>query len=366
MKILIINTVRFQLNGISSVIMNYFRKMDKQDMQIDFLVISDMDENYRSEIEAEKSRIFYLSRKKNPFQYVIGLNKIIKREKYDVVHIHGNSATMTLETGISKWNKVPVIIAHSHNTTCSHLKIHELLYPIFRKTYTHGMACGVEAGKWLFRDDPFTVLKNGIDLEVFAYDEDIRDEYRKKLGIRDEDVLIGHIGNFVEQKNHTFLLDAFSKLAKRSDQYKLLLIGAGPLFEMMKEKACQLGIQDAVIFLGKTTEAAKYYQAMDLFMLPSLYEGLPLVLVEAQAVGLACVVSEKVARESDLTGEMKFIPIEDSGVWADALEEAAAECKEGRKNKSIIRQQKITDAGYNISNNANYMKELYQNYLQSL
>lgn len=364
MKVLIINTVQFQLNGISSVIMNYFRKMNKEEMQIDFLVMSDMNESYRSEIEAAKSRIFYLPRKKNPFQYVIGLNKIIKREKYDVVHIHGNSATMTLETGISKWNKVPVVIAHSHNTTCSHMKIHEMLYPIFKRTYTHGMACGEEAGKWLFREEPFEVLKNGIDLKKFGFDEAVRKEYRKGLGIQEGEVLVGHIGNFLEQKNHTFLLDSFSELLKKDSRYRLLLIGEGYLFDEMKEKAHQLGIQESVIFLGKTTEVAKYYQAMDLFVLPSLYEGLPVVLIEAQAAGLPCIVSDKVAKESDLTGNMRFIPIEEPGIWADTVIENVINCNDERNTRSIEWQKKIMDAGYDISSNANYMRELYQRYLE--
>ena len=332
-------------------------------MQIDFLIMDSIYDKYRYELEREGANIFYLPRKENPIQYIHGLNKILKQEKYDIVHVHGNSTTTTIEAAIAKWNKVPVRIVHSHSTACEHMIVHKLLYPVFKRCYTHAMACGKAAGKWLFRNQKFEILKNGIDLKRFLYNETIRQVYREKIGIKEE-ILIGHTANFFEEKNHTFLLDVFAELLKRDQKYRLLLIGDGYLMEDMKAKTEQLKIQDYVIFLGRTKEVDKYYQAMDIFVLPSHREGLPVVLVEAQAAGLPCIVSDRVSRESNLSDEVRFVPIDDYKVWADILEAVGMNCFLDRESICEQWQNKITEAGYDISSNANHMKELYLKYLE--
>lgn len=363
MKTLVISTVAFQLNGITSVIMNYFRNINKEDMQIDFLIMDEIYDKYRHELEREGARIYYLPRKANPLQYMLGLHRILKREKYDIVHIHGNSTTTTIELVVAKWNHVPVRIVHSHSTACEHMTVHKLLYPVFKKCYTHAMACGKAAGKWLFRDAEFEILKNGIDLNRFSYNEAVRKTYREKIGVKDE-ILIGHTANFFEEKNHAFLLDVFAELLNRNEKSKLLLIGDGYLMEEMKEKVNRLGITEQVIFLGKTRDVDRYYQAMDIFVLPSHREGLPVVLVEAQAAGLPCIVSDRVSRESNLSGEVRFVPIDDYKVWADILEAAGRKQSLDRGCVCKAWQRSITEAGYDITSNANHMKELYLKYLE--
>lgn len=360
MKVLVVNTVRFRMNGITSVIMNYYRKMDKTDMNIDFVVINKISSNYRQELESNHSKIHYLPRKKNPLTYALKLYKIIKSNNYDIIHIHGNSAMMSIETLVAFIAKVPVRIIHSHNTTCNHKRLHKILYPILKRTYTHGFACGEDAGKWIFRNDPFELIKNGIDLNEFTYNEEIRKKYREKIGASNKKV-IGHIGNFVYQKNHTFLIDVFNELLKVNSNYLLLLISDGQLLDEIKKKVAKLGIDEHVIFLGKTTEINCYLQAMDIFVLPSHYEGLPVVLIEAQAMGLPCLVSDKVSIESRLTNLVKFIPIDNKKLWVDTI----LNQRLGNRELDVDEYHKgIEDSGYNVSKNADKMKRLYAEYLK--
>lgn len=366
MKLLIISTVRFRLNGITSVILNYYRNMKKEDMQIDFVVINEISDTYRKELEGNGSRIFQIDRKKNSFTYYLALKKVLAENSYDIVHIHGNSAMILPEMMAAKRAGVPVRIAHSHNTSCSHVRLHKMLYPLFRRSYTHGFACGQAAGKWMFRDNPFVEIKNGIDLKEYRYEAAVRKLYRKRINAENK-IVIGHIGNFIEVKNHTFLIDTFAELVKRKENLLLLLISDGPLMEGMKEKTHRLGLDNKVIFLGKTTEVSKYLQAMDLFVLPSLHEGLPVVLIEAQAAGLPCIAADTVSREADLTQHMTFLPIQNPVVWADALEQKIDQLsKQDRTDVSEQWQERIKHAGYDVTVNADRMKELYQQYMEAV
>lgn len=363
MRVLIINTVRFRLNGITSVIMNYYRNMDKQDVQTDFVVINEISREYRRELETDGCHIYQLTRKINPLAYMIDLFRLMRRNRYDVVHIHGNSAMMLFDVLPAKLAGVPVRIVHSHNTTCSHMKLHKLLLPVFRKCYNYGFACGQEAGNWLFGDGPFVELKNGIDLSAYRYDESVRKEYREKIQAGNC-MVIGHIGNFIEQKNHTFLLDWYAELAGNNDDYLLLMISDGALLEQMKEKAQRLGLENKVLFLGKTTEVSAYLQAMDAFVLPSLHEGLPVVLIEAQAAGVPCYVSDQVTQQSDLTRSVTFLPIADASVWARRLAEEAPDWKTcDRQQKCAEWQQMIAAEGYDVTRNAGRLKSLYEAYI---
>lgn len=362
MKVLIVSTVRFYVNGITSVILNYYRNMDKNGMQIDFVIPNEIGDEYRTELEQNRSNIYYIPRKSNPLSYQRKLYNIMKENSYDIVHVHGNSAMMLLDILPAKKANIPVRIVHCHNTTCSHKVLHKMFLPIFNKCYTHGFACGQDAGKWLYGDGCFEELKNGIDLEKYRYDESVRAEYREKIGAKNK-TIIGHIGNFIEQKNHAFLLDWFSELIKEDSNYLLLLISDGGLLEPMKKKSQDLGIDDNVLFLGKTTEISQYLQAMDLFVLPSLYEGLPVVLVEAQAAGLPCFVSDKVSKEADLTNSLCFLDITDRKEWVRSIRGKERMLKNMNRTKVCEDWQKmIAENGYDIVHNAERMKSLYYKY----
>ena len=363
MKILVVVTVEFQLNGITSVVMNYYRNMDKTGMQIDFVVINEIEETYKEELNLNGSVIYHIPRKENIFLYQKRLYRVLKEKEYDIVHIHGNSAMMTIDILPAVWAKTRVRIVHVHNTTCSNVKLHKLLQPLFKKCYTHGFACGETAGKWLFGKEPFIILKNGIDLKKYFYDEAVRKNYRKSIEAGEKTV-IGHIANFVEQKNHIFLLELYGELLIQDRNYLLLLIGEGELMNKIKKKAEELCIEDSVLFLGKVRDVPNYLQAMDILVLPSLYEGLPVALVEGQAAGLPGLVSDKITREANFTEELRYISIDKPQIWVDELRAISRQIKEeNRKERCELYQKRIMKRGYDITKNSDVMKELYSQFL---
>lgn len=359
MKVLVINTVRFKLNGISAVIMNYYKAMDKTDMTMDFVAIDMPSGEYQELFQQYEIKCFVVS-KSNLMKYFFNLIKIARKGNYDIAHVHGNSANMAIELFACLLAGIKVRIAHSHNTSTLHPTMHRLLYPLFKLAYTHGFACGTDAGHWLFHNRDFVEIKNGIDLNVYKFNEAIRNSYRKKIKAEDR-IVIGHVGNFIEQKNHSFLLDWFAELIKKNSNYLLLMISDGYLLEQIKEKASIMGISNNVIFLGKTLEVQNYLQAMDIFVLPSLHEGLPVVLVEAQSNGLPCFVADTVARESNITGAISFLPITSTDVWVNAILETTL-C-DSRLERCITWQKMISESGYDINRNANRMKDLYSSYI---
>lgn len=362
MKILVINTVRFKLNGISTVIMNYYRAMDKTNLQMDFIAIDEPIEEYKKLFERYGVKYFVI-KKDNIFTYFIELTKVAKKETYDIAHVHGNSANMVVEL-LACWRAgIKVRIAHCHNTSSLHPIMHRLFYPLFSLLCTNRFACGNAAGKWLFHNLPFVEIKNGIDLHKYSYDEDVRKEYRNKINASNKFV-IGHIGNFIEQKNHTFLLDVFAQLIKEQNQCVLVMISDGNLLNPMKKKAHELGIDDYILFLGKTMEVCNYLQAMDIFILPSLYEGFPVVLVEAQAAGLPCIVSDTVSKEADLTDSIKFVEINDQKKWVEEINKTIQQLDSKNRSEIAVEWQNlIRDKGYDINCNANWMLSLYKSFL---
>lgn len=357
MKVLVINTVRFKLNGISAVIKNYYQAMDKKNLQMDFVAIDDPSDEYRCFFETNHLRCFVFH-KKNIDSYFCKILNLCRKEKYDIVHIHGNSANMAIELFAVTLGGVKVRIAHSHNTTTMHPFMHNLLWPMFSKLCTTRLACGEDAGKWMYRDKNFTVLNNGIQTKDYAFSEEKRNTVRKELGIQDDEILLGHVGNFIEQKNHSFLIDIFSEVHSENPKFKLLLISDGMLMPIIKDKVHSLGLDDAVIFLGKTLKVSEYLQGMDLFLLPSLHEGLPVVLVEAQAAGLICAVSNTVAKEADLTETSVFLPINSTAPWAEAVKKLGYK-KRNREEDSTNNIALIKEKGYDIEQNADKLRQIY-------
>jgi len=359
-KVLIVATTKFELDGITNVILNYYRAIDKIDMQIDFVIPNDIRKDLKLELESFNSHIYKISgRIKKTWLYVNELSKIINKNNYDIIHAHGNSCTLALEMYVAKKAGVKVRISHSHNTKSKYKIIHKILRGLFDSNYTHAFACGKKAGEWLFNDKSFEIINNGINLEKYKYDVEMRKKYRNKYKLEGKKV-IGHIGHFCYQKNHDYLIDVFSELYKIDDSYRLILIGDGKLRSNVEKKVNDLRLSMAVIFTGKTLDVSQLMQAMDMIIMPSRFEGLPLTLVEAQTACLPCFVSDTVSKEVRITNLVKFLSLErGSKEWATQI------------NKSnIINRQKIKDrilneiiqAGYSITDNAKKMKELYKTY----
>ena len=285
--------------GVESVIMNYYKNIDKSKFQFDFVCDNDSTNIPYDEIEKLGGRVILVPPYQKVFKYHKELKRIFKENKYKIVHSHINTLSV-FPLFAAKCAGVKVRIAHSHSTTNKKewkknlLKI--ALRPFSKVFATNYMCCSELAGRWLFGDKEYDkgnvyLLNNAIDLDKFKFDKKIRNKKRKELNVSDDMLVIGHIGRFVEQKNHRFLIDIFNEIYKKNNKSILLLAGQGPLVEGIKEKVDKLGLIDNVLFLGQRNDASELYQAFDVFLLPSLYEGLPVVGVEAQAAGNLCYLS---------------------------------------------------------------------------
>lgn len=356
MRILLINTVPTERNGITNVIFNLHRAMDKGDICFDYVSINEPDAAYVRQIEEAGGRCYVLSRSmKGIIPYVAKLRKIIRSGGYDAVHAHGNSATLVLEMLAAKLGGCGVRIAHGHNTACLSPALHRLLNPLFQSCCTHPLACGQDAGRWLYGKREFAVVNNGIHTGHFGFRADARQALRSQWGLGQDVRLIGHVGAFIESKNQMFLVELLAELTK---DHHLLLLGDGPLRPAVEARARALGLSDRVHFAGVTDRVGEHLSAFDLLVMPSLFEGLPLTLVEAQASGLACLVSDAITREADKTGNLRFLPLsEGTAVWAEAVRAGALPRERQRASEEAI--EKIKACGYDAETESARLKDYY-------
>ena len=314
--------------GVESVVMNYYRNIDRDKIQFDFLCDSDSTNIPYDEIEKLGGRVILIPPYQKVFEYQKELIKIFKQNKYKIVHSHINTLSV-FPLRAAKKVGVPVRIAHSHSTTNKAEKkknmMKMVLRPFSKKYATNYFACTEHAGRWLFGNKEYDngnvyILNNAIDLDKFKYNEKIRSKKRKELNIGNDTLVIGHIGRFVAQKNHTFLINIFNELHKKKKNSILLLIGQGPLMDEIKQKVAMLGLSDSVKFLGQRDDVNELYNVMDLFLFPSLYEGLGMVLIEAQANGLPCIASTEVPRIVKISKDVSFLELRSSiNIWCDEI-----------------------------------------------
>ena len=341
--------------GLETMLMNCYRHIDRAQIQFDFLVHREFRADYDDEIESLGGRIYRLPRL-NPFSpgYKKALLDFFKgHPEYRIVHCHLDCMS-AIPLAAAKKCGVPVRIAHSHNSS-QDKNWKYLLKRYFMKKIpaaaTHLFACSDEAGAFMFPGENVTVIKNGIESEKFTFDPAVREEMRRALGL-DTQIVVGHTGRFMPQKNHAFLIDVFAEVRKQADA-TLLLVGEGPLREQIMEKVRALGLEDSVMFLGLRSDVHRILQAADVFVMPSLYEGLGIAAVEAQAAGLPCVLSETVPGACKLTDPVEFLPLEESpALWAEHILAVAS------ARRTDTRAQ-ILSAGYDIRNTADYLQEFY-------
>ncbi|MDE6519955.1 MAG: glycosyltransferase [Ruminococcus sp.] len=361
MKVLIVNTVEFHINGMSTVIMNYYR-YTKDSVRYDFVVNGRIDDCYREELNKNGEKIFILNKRQtNPLGYIMKLSKIIKEGNYDIVHIHGNSALMLIDLLACKLSgKNTVKVVHGHNTDCTHRNLHRLLYKSFIKSYDYGIACSRAAGKWLYGAHDHIVLNNGIQEERYRFDSAFRKSEREKNHITSETKVLLHIGLFNEQKNHTFLIDVFNEVLKAKPNTILRLVGAGKKMEDIKQKTIDLEIDDKVQFVGTTTHPETDYHIADVFVMPSLYESFGLVTVEAQCCGLPCVLSDSIPKEIKITNQVKFLSLEQSAAeWADYICLYLENTIERKSNEDCVVRK-----GYSIQHEAQKLVDFYHSVLK--
>lgn len=341
--------------GMETFIMNVYRAIDRSQVQFDFLYHYDMPCFYDDEIRALGGRIYKLTvRQDNDLPtYLHQLNTFFAQHtEYRVIHGHYSGFGMFYNPA-AKRQGITVRAGHSHNTNYEHNlvgRLDRMMSHFFVNGLTHRFACGMEAGKALYRGRDFVFLPNGVDAAAFAPDAAARAAVRAELGIAPDAPVYGHIGRFTQQKNHTYLLDIFEKILERRPDARLLLLGEGPLLPQVQEKAGPLG--KAVIFAGVRKNTRDFYSAMDAFLLPSLFEGLPVVMVEAQAAGLPCFVSDTVDRACAFSSRVQFLPLEKPQVWADAVLAAPLD----RDPDALAH---VRSAGYDIVTTAAALQEFY-------
>lgn len=351
-------TVRYGKNGIANCVMNYISRLDPARVQCDLVCPNEPDSTAREQVERTGGRVFVLpTRNRHPFSYIRKLSRIVRERKIEIVHAHGNSATLAAEMIAAKRGGAKVRMPHSHNTTCNMKFADKLLRGIFYRTSTDNIACSCLAGEWLYPNRNYTVLNNAIDAEKFRFSQTVRDETRENLGLAPEEFVFLHIGAFNEQKNQPFLLEAFQALLLKKPDSRLLLVGDGARRTSCEARAEALGFRKQALFLGLRDDIPALLSAADAFVLPSLHEGLPLTLVEAQCAGLPCVASDRVTPESALTNLVSFAPIERAEHFAAAMEAAARTARKTASSVAIIR---AAEAGYDVSQNAETLMTIYE------
>lgn len=359
MRILLINTVPTEQNGITGVIFNYLRALNAKDLVFDLLSLNNPARQYTDIVKAKGGQVYVLPRLDGTLTYWNGLRRLIKKNCYDAVHIHGNSHTVVLELSAAKAAGCSVRIVHSHTTTCMHVVVSRLLTLPFNLLYTHGLACGEAAGRWMFGKRTFTVINNGVDTEQYSFNEATRNVIREKKGWNEYKV-IGHVGGFVETKNHGFIVDVFRELYNHDNTFRLLLIGDGMLRHNVEKKVKEEGLQNVVCMTGNINNVCDYLNVMDLVLMPSLFEGLPLTLVEQQANGLRCVVSDVITKEVDKTGNLTFLPLsKGSRIWAEEIAKLPIDTSEKRILRSRKAVETIKECGYSVREEARKLKEYY-------
>ena len=345
--------------GLESMLMNYYRHIDHEKVQFDFIVHRRERAAFDDEIESLGGRIYRLPRLV-PWSksYLSALNHFFdEHSEYKVVHVHQDCLSSVILKVAARHN-VPVRIAHSHNAN----QDKNLKYPIklwykrnIPKYATNLFACGRDAGNWMFNGAPYQIVNNAIDAAAYAYDPMKRAEMRQRLGLANE-LTVGHVGRFNPQKNHPFLIDIFAALLKKEPNAVLLLVGGGEDMPKIQAKAQALGIAEHVRFLGVRSDVADLMQAMDVFVFPSLYEGLPVTMVEAQASGLPCLISDKVPPECIITKDLVDIWAlsADPEVWAEKI-------LEKRDFPRTNRRAEIAAHSFDITTEAVKLQEFYIN-----
>lgn len=347
--------------GVEAVIMNYYEHIDRTKVQFDFIVHNDNKIDITQKVEAMGGKVYKVTPYyKNPIVFMWDIYKVIKRHHYRIVH--SNMNTLSAFSLFAAWAAgAPVRILHNHSTSSpgetkrNIMKF--MLRPFGRLFANHYLACSRLAGEWMYGrkmmdSGKVTIVNNAIDLKKYAFNPQKRNLLRKELGLADEFV-IGHVGRFMFQKNHEFLIDVFAEAYKKNPHMALLLVGDGPLRPAMEEKVRKLGLTDHVKFLGLRNNVQDFYHVMDILVLPSHYEGLPVVGVEAQANGLPCLFSTKVTKETRLTHSAQFLDLEaGASMWAEEI--ISIKCERNKKAGDELRQ-----AGFEIYKEAEKLVKFY-------
>ena len=356
-KILFINGGLLLKGGTETFIMNILRHLPEDTFHIDIVVHGYGEGFYDKELESLGIRIMHVPVKgQDPIKNYRLLKGIITQGRYDVIHAHLNDQNGPV-LKMAKQAGTPVRISHSHSSqSYSSNVLKQLLGLMARKKIlpnsTLNLACSDSAGKYLYGDHDYTVVPNAIKTKDFIYDIKQREAIREEYGIKDE-VVYGHIGWFNEIKNHHEIIRIFNGIQKQEPHSKLILVGEGPLYDDVRDQVNELGLQTKVIFAGLQDSVSEYLSAMDVFLMPSLFEGLPYVLIEAQSSGLPIYCSDTIDPNIKLTPLLNFLPLNNTDAWIEAITHRQVSTR--RSYDYELKQQ-----GYELDDFVNQMIAYYQ------
>ena len=345
--------------GIETMLMNFYRHTDHDLVQFDFLQNKPDPGDYDEEIRALGGRLFTTPGFKNPRAYVAYMTKLFEEHpEYQIIHTH-NGSLMLYALVSAKKNGIPVRIAHAHATAVPvglKNEIKKLMRPMIKYVATDYWGCSDAAGKFYFGQQRWNnaheLIRNAIEVDTFAFSESARAKLREQYALGDKYV-IGHVGRLAPQKNQKKLLEVFAEVRRRNENTHLVIIGTGELEESLKQQAAALGIAEHVTFTGMQTNVNEWYSAFDAFVMTSLYEGLPVVAVEAQAADLPCVLTDTITPEVQVTDNVRFLGLYDeASKWAETVLAL-------QPTQRVSRAAELRTSGYDIAAEAKRMQELY-------
>jgi glycosyltransferase involved in cell wall biosynthesis len=368
LRVLQLNSGSRNFGGVSSFLYNIYQNIDRSKVQFDFLSPDVTTYGiHRDEICREGGKIFEFHIRGNVIYKKLRLYKelkcFLKEHSYQIVHINSGNFFFNYTTVLAaKHAKVPVRILHSHNagnTDQSQLKnlFFKMMKPFMEKNATVLFACSEKAASYMFTKKSVDagrvrVIPNGIDTQRFRRDPQVRAALLKEWNLENRFV-VGHVGRFMTQKNHAFLIDIFQEIHRREPRSVLLLFGEGELLPQIRDQVKRLGLEDSVRFMGIMNDIERAYQVMDVFLLPSLHEGLPVTGVEVQAAGIPLLVSDRITKELKIVDDVAFLPLEaGAAAWAEAALSVQSE-------QLTDHTEQIRDAGYDVHQVANRLQRFY-------
>nr|AHF24544.1 glycosyl transferase group 1 [uncultured bacterium Contig248] len=359
-------------NGIVSFLYQFYKNIDQEKVHFDFFVIRENAFELKKDDPVFKDSQFYVlnavkkNNKTDHRKMMKGLREVLQTHHYDFVHINTlNIGAQAPLIYVCKKQKVPVTISHSHNDyakTISFTKLaaHKVLQPYIAKNADHLFACSRTSGACLFGEkgvakDKFRVINNAIDPDIFSYSEETRNRVREAFGIAPDTFLVGQIGRLAKQKNQEFALEVFQAFHREKPDSRFWIVGKGEDQEKLEEKTKELGLSDSVVFLGQRDDVPDLLNAMDVFLFPSLWEGLGIAAVEAQATGIHVLASDQVSKEAAVTDLIRYLPLsEGAQKWAEELVSMA---NDGTARKD--RREDLRKAGFTIREEAKKLERFY-------
>lgn len=348
--------------GAETFLVNLYRNIDRTKIQFDFAIYNEPSENgYYQEVVDMGAKVFFVPSKSTGIvKNFKAVMKIVQENHYTMVWRYIDGCFGAIDLLAAKLAGSSETVLNSRNSYTEgtpRLIMHYMIKPFLPLFVTKNYACGIQAGKWMFGRHPFEVINNGIDVESFRYNEGIRNQHRQAFNLQDK-VVIGHIGRFHYTKNHKLIIAIYEKFKETNSNSALVLVGTGELFPQIQQLVKEKGLEEDVLFLGSRSDVPEMLQMMDVFIMPSLFEGFPRAFLEAQAAGLPCVVSSTISKEVDVTGNVSFVdldaPVE---VWADKLIEKCGSKTED--NTKLLRE-----AGYDIKDVAKKIEISILNYIE--